>query len=114
MLQGHIVRNMRKPTKVQYGVVAGFIAILICVWIWTSLVKNREITDLTEDVCGYDITDTGDDLVPSVNGERIGTFERHGDGTVQLTLGSGFSPKANACIEKAGLGERISTIRKYR
>jgi hypothetical protein len=33
---------------------------------------------------------------------------------VQLTLGNGFSPKANACIEKAGLGDRISSIRKYR
>lgn len=115
MLQALKIKNLGVTTKTQYGAVAGLVVLLLGVGIWIlSVGQNSEVMGLTEAACAYDITDTGDDLVPSVDGKRIGTFERHGDGTVQLTLGNGFSPKANACIEKSGFSDRISTIRKYR
>ena len=114
-MQASIIRELGQATKAKYAVVAALVALLIGGGVWISTAhRHSELVDLTEESCAYDITDTGDDLTPSIDGKRIGTFERHGNGDVQLTLGNGFSPKANACIEKAGLGDRISSIRKYR
>ena len=89
---------------------------LIAVVIWITWIvkvdRQNNLVDVSE-TCTYEITDGIDGLVPTIDGKRIGTFERYADGDVQLTLGNGFSPKANACIEKLGFGDRVSSIRKH-
>ena len=67
-------------------------------------------------VCGYAVKIDADGTLaatdlPSV--ERVGLFECHPDGTVQLTTAEGFAPVANDCIRRAGYEDRIGTIPDY-
>lgn len=79
-----------------------------------SKTSNKALIGFTEASCAYEITDSEEGLVPTIDGKRIGTFERYGDGGVQLTLVNGFSSYANACIEKSGFADRISSIPSHR
>jgi hypothetical protein len=66
--------------------------------------------------CHYAIKVKSGEMIPTdrATGKRIGTFERHADGSVQLTLGNGFSPKASECIKSAKLEQYIQAIPMYR
>ncbi|MFZ7311797.1 hypothetical protein [Comamonas jiangduensis] len=76
--------------------------------------SDKTIGAAADTACKYDIELIGNELVPMRNGERVGFFEKHSNGDVQLTYGDGFSPKANDCIEKSGFADRIAAISPYK
>lgn len=64
--------------------------------------------------CGYQIQEVNGVLVPvDAQGQRIGFFERHPDGVVQLTTATGYAPVANECIKRAGFEALIVSVRPY-
>jgi hypothetical protein len=64
--------------------------------------------------CAYKIQQIGSELLPvDAHGQRIGFFERHPDGKVQLTTAEGHAPVANECIERAGFSSLIGSIPPY-
>lgn len=86
-----------------------------------ALAACSDRTDLKADglayvapACAYKIHQLGGELIPvDAHGQRIGFFERHPDGMVQLTTAEGYAPSANECIERAGFSPLIGSIRPY-
>jgi hypothetical protein len=79
--------------------------------------KNESAADdlaYAAPACAYQIKDAGGELVPvNSQGQRIGVFERHPDGVVQLTTPAGYAPGANECIKRAGFEAMIGSVRPY-